>query len=247
MYTSADFENFRTQNKLPELDQLRDYSPEEVAQLLLRIFKSYSNAFIPGDAVGNLSDRGYGRNAEAERVFMEGVAFLERYGLLVEELRRYSGTGRGRVLSRQREQLASSASDLTDFISRIRDPRTLLHPGIQANALPLFDRGPKHFETAVFEAFKSVEIAVRDAAGLPNELVGTKLMNQAFGLGGKLRDPKGDPGEEDGIRSLFSGAVASYKNPASHRNVLWEDGKAVLRALIFASELLGIVDSRKPD
>lgn len=238
-----ELEAFRSQNHFPDREQFLDYSPEEAAQLLLRFFRDRQEAFVAGEAVKSISDRAYGGNEQVERVLMEGIAFLERYGLIVQEIRRYT-PGTGRVLSRQGEQLARSTSDFVDFISRISDPQTLLHPEIRANALPLYERGPKYFETSVFQAFKSVEVAVREAAGLPDSLIGIKLMNQAFGPTGKLRDPNGESGEEEGVRNVFAGAIAAYKNPASHREVEQRDPKSVLRALLLASELMYIIDER---
>lgn len=238
--------HFRSQQGLPEREELLNYTPEEAAHLMLRLVRKNSLAFIPGETVQAMSDGGYGRDEEVERVLMEGVAYLERYGLLVEDLRRYSGTGRGRVLSRQGKELAESESQLTGFMSGIKDPRALLHPDIIANALPIYDRGPRHFGTAVFAAFHCVEVAVRDATGLSDSDIGVNLMNRAFGSGGKLRRIDLDPGEEDGIRNLFGGAIGAFKNPSSHRKVAWNDSIGVLRSLMLASELLAIVDERAP-
>ena len=72
-------------------------------------------------------------------------------------------------------------------------------------------------------------------------------MNEAFKPKvGPLTD-KGLPEPEQlGLRSLFSGAIAYYKNPESHRNVL-ADPIEVAEILFFASLLLRIVDSRLRD
>lgn len=42
---------------------------------------------VPGEIVSFISERAYGKDRNVERVLMEGVAYLERYGLIVEELR----------------------------------------------------------------------------------------------------------------------------------------------------------------
>jgi hypothetical protein len=52
------------------------------------------------------------------------------------------------------------------------------HPAITASTFALFARG--HYDTVVFEAFRAVEIAVRDASGSPQDLVGVALMRKAF-------------------------------------------------------------------
>lgn len=76
------------------------------------------------------------------------------------------------------------------------------------------------FNVAAFQAMKAVEVAVRDASGLPNDLLGTKLMRKAFDSGkGPLTDPLAEDGEKEARSALFAGAIGSYKNPHSHRDV----------------------------
>jgi uncharacterized protein (TIGR02391 family) len=77
-------------------------------------------------------------------------------------------------------------------------------------------------------ATKEVEVAVRTAAALPDSLVGTKLMQEAFrppkvpndpSTAGPLWQPDSDPGEAVATMELFKGAIGLFKNPASHRRV----------------------------
>ena len=53
-----------------------------------------------------------------------------------------------------------------------------LHPRLEGKIRPIFLLGD--YETAAFKAMKEVEVRVRELAGLPNELIGVKLMRQAF-------------------------------------------------------------------
>jgi uncharacterized protein (TIGR02391 family) len=236
--------NFRQQQGLPDKEQLLAYSPEEAAQLVLKLVPKDRPAFIPGDVIRHMSDSGYGGDLEVDHALMEGVAYLERYGLLIEDLRSYTGSGRGRALSRQGRELAQSPAGLTNFIASIKDPRALLHSDITAKALPLYERGREFFDEAATAALKAVEVAVRKGGGFSESEIGVPLMRKAFGEGGPLRDPKGDPGEENGYRELFGGAIAVYKNPPSHRFVDWRDSLSVLRILILASELLHTIEER---
>jgi len=238
------YSQFRAQQSLPEREQLLAYSPEEAAQLLIRLFPKDRPSFVPADTVRRIIDSGYGRNEDLDRVLMEGVAYLDRYGLLVGEFRAYSGSAMGRMLSRQGKELAESGTKLTDFITTITDPRALLHRDIVATALPLYERGPQFFDSAVAAGMKCVEVAVRQAGGFTDSDLGVPLMRRAFGEGGPLRNVYGDPGEENGYRELFSGAMAVYKNPPSHRYVGWRDSLSVLRILVMASELLHTVEDR---
>jgi len=65
----------------------------------------------------------------------------------------------------------------------------LLHPTVEVRVSAHFLRGV--YDTSVFEAFREVEVAVRDAAGLAMTDVGVDLMRRAFGPGGPLADPSG--------------------------------------------------------
>ena len=76
------------------------------------------------------------------------------------------------------------------------------------------------YDTAVFEAMKAVEVAVREAAGLTAGDIGKDLMRKAFHVEtGRLTDITAEPGERQARSDLFAGAMDSYKNPHSHRNV----------------------------
>ena len=56
-------------------------------------------------------------------------------------------------------------------------PRTL-DVTLAQKVYGLFLRG--NYETAVFQAFKEIEVLARKACTLPNSVVGTDLMRQAF-------------------------------------------------------------------
>ena len=59
--------------------------------------------------------------------------------------------------------------------------------------------------TAVFEAFKLVEVNVKDKAGLPASTVGVNLINDAFNpTSGKFEHPEAQTNaEKDGLHFLF--------------------------------------------
>lgn len=98
------------------------------------------------------------------------------------------------------------------------------------------------YETASFAAMKAVEVEVRRAAGLPNELVGVNLMRRAFSpKDGLLADPEAEGGEQQATADLFAGAIGTYKNPASHRTVRFDDAMEAAEVVQLADLLLRIV------
>ena len=68
-------------------------------------------------------------------------------------------------------------------------------------------------------------------------------MRKAFGTNGPLLDGAATGGEQTARMELFAGAIGSYKNPSSHRNVGLSDPKEAADIIHLANNLLRIVDS----
>lgn len=98
------------------------------------------------------------------------------------------------------------------------------------------------YELAAFAAMREVEIRVRDLSGSDASLVGVKLMRRAFGEKGPLADPKLDEGERVGVMELFAGAIGTYKNPPSHRQVDYADPIEASEVVLLADLLMRMLD-----
>ena len=120
----------------------------------------------------------YPRNRQAAiaLAFSEAWAWLEAQGLIVPAAET-NGRNGFRVLSRRARRFASEAEFASYAVARML-PREALHPKIADKVWMAFMRG--EFDVAAFQAMKAVEVAVRDATGLPDSLLGTKLMQAAF-------------------------------------------------------------------
>ncbi|MFJ5048289.1 TIGR02391 family protein [Streptomyces sp. NPDC088719] len=148
-------------------------------------------------------------------------------------------------------ELAKNSTGLGRFEAgeRLSGP---LHPALEGPVRTNFHLG--EYELASFAAMKAVEVAVREASGLDNSLVGVHLMRTAFQpykngkAGGPLADAEAEGGEQEAASSLFAGAIGAYKNPSSHRTVKFDDPIEAAEIIQFANLLLRCCSSSpRPD
>ncbi len=137
-----------------------------------------------------------------------------------------------------------SKTDLQGLLNARLLPKGFLHYDLCASAWPAFIRGD--LDTAVFSAFKAVEIAVRDAGGFAKESVGVDLMRQAFHANtGPLRDANAPVAEREALSHLFAGSAGYFRNPTAHQDVHLTDPHEAMEMIVFASHLLRITEQRK--
>jgi uncharacterized protein (TIGR02391 family) len=239
---------------VPDPDVLLAMTPEELGAKLLFLLRKrpgqgssfiltnlidslWRTSFLPGQG----SPYPGARRAEIDLALAEAWSWLLAQGLLVQQP---SAVGtHAYVLSRR----AKRFEDETDFrryaVARMLQKETL-HPRIADDVWIDFMRGK--FDVAVFQAMKAVEVAVRDASRLPSELVGVSLMREAFKpTSGPLADHTAEKGEQEAQSALFAGAIGSYKNPQSHRDVNLDSPLDALEIIMLANHLLRIVDIRR--
>ncbi len=117
-----------------------------------------------------------------------------------------------------------------------------LHPLIAHRVRREFLSG--EYESAVLMAFREVEIRVRNLGAFDNSKIGVKLMQEAFSpnVPGPLLDSTLERGEQEAMMYLFAGAIGSFKNPSSHRQVDYGDATVASEAVLLADLLLRILD-----
>jgi uncharacterized protein (TIGR02391 family) len=233
---------------IPNCEDVLRLEPEQLAGILLEIlleidgsdrqFLHRENFFNQFMATQNYPATHGGEVAQAT---LEAWMWLEREGFLTPRL----GNGAyGWLDLSRRAKRAANRSGVGAYRKAALLPFAELHPIIASSVYPMFLRGD--YDTAVFQAFKEVEISVRSAAGLGNDRLGCTLMREAFTpKNGPLSDTQEVPGEQTALMELFAGAIGYFKNPGSHREVELTAIEAA-EDIMLASRLLRIVDSRTP-
>jgi uncharacterized protein (TIGR02391 family) len=216
-------QNFPAQQDILEMD------PEELGAHVLRYMtrpQAETNRFnflvmvYPG--------------AIAER-FMEAWGWLEREGFIAHRPNDMHGLSFFVTRSGQR---VAAEENFEAWRKAAIFPEGL-DPIIMRAVKPLFTRGD--YDTAVFRAFKEVEIRIRRKhPSLANEY-GVDLMNKAFGdKNGVLMT--GNKKDRQSARELFAGAFGLCRNPSAHHEIKFDDPREVVDMICFANQLLRIVD-----
>lgn len=137
---------------------------------------------------------------------------------------------RGRLLNDPLDVLSLSARDIL--------PKAFLHPIIAEKSAPIFRAGS--YDSAVFDAFKQVEIAVREATG--EKADSSKLMKAVFNVEKGVLNKLTEGAEREGLMFVFAGAMQLFRNASGHRNQNLTPQEAA-HLLIHASYLMTLLES----
>jgi uncharacterized protein (TIGR02391 family) len=171
------------------------------------------------------------------KALMTGWGYLEREGLIAE-----MPTKPGWYFITEKGKTIQSREDLNAYRASTMLPKYILHPVIAKKVETAFLNA--EYDTAVFQALREVEVAVRNASGSSPTDIGAQLMRKAFDpKTGPLRDDAAIDMEKTAICEMFAGLIGAYKTPRSHRHVVLDAAEAA-EIIIFASHLLKIADAR---
>lgn len=115
-----------------------------------------------------------------------------------------------------------------------------LHPVIKKVSGKLFKDG--HYESAIFEAYKAIEVHVKKKSGVTNR-EGKDLMAYVFKRDNPVirlnpLNTRSDRDEQEGFQFIFMGAMIGIRNPKAHDLIVQNDAHRTLEYLSLASLLL---------
>jgi uncharacterized protein (TIGR02391 family) len=231
---------------IPNPDTLLEMEPEELGGVLLhhsdRLMQSgllHHQHIMYFDHAMSLRDR-HPAFENVTLAILEAMQWLETAGLVMPAPGQNGQSG-FRVLTRRGRRLRDTGT-AQQFKAASLLPREMIHPKLNEECWPLFVKGSH--DLAVFAAFKTVEVNVRAAAGLPDSLTGVDLMRAAFNEKGALADKTAHPTEIKSLENMIAGAFGCIRNPVGHRDVGLDASKGSAEMIVMASFFLRVVDDR---
>lgn len=232
---------------LPPPEELLQLEPEEVAVFLLdylcdcdeqeRGHLNRYNFTLDDNIVHYAGDK----TKEVGNLIMEAWCWLEKKGMLAPQPNNFGSDWR--YVTKKGFKYRRKV-DLETYRKGYLLRRENVDKSLFDNVYNLFIRGD--YDTAVFRAYKEVEVRVREKAGLPADLLGVNLMRQAFNPAyGPLSDMEALPAERQATSDLFAGSIGLFKNPSSHRKVNLDDAAEAAEIILFANYLLRLVERCK--
>jgi uncharacterized protein (TIGR02391 family) len=234
----------------PKVELLLAAPDLELERVLLRHVVEYCadgmHPMVTRDSISNalFETGGYPYSIQArsdvERVIAGAWKGLD-YAGYIEEPDPENGKNGFRVPS-AKGRSAYAATDYTGVRMRSKFTRDMFHPGLPDAAWNAFTVGD--YDTAIFEAFKSLEVAVRTKGGFASTDFGAALMKKAFDPDtGPLRDKSASRGRRVARCELFTGAFGEIRNPKGHNDPTIADAVVAAEELMAASVLRRIVDN----
>ena len=115
-----------------------------------------------------------------------------------------------------------------------------LHPTIIRHSGTLYTS--RHYDEAIFNAFKALETEIRSKSGMALQDLGTGLISKVMNPNSPVIKFSDVPAEQEAFHSLYRGAIGAFKNPHSHRFVKVNNHRDTLDLLRFASLLMRLLE-----
>lgn len=223
---------------LPPLEDLLSMEPEELAPIVLKYLETQPNINRYNFSLhSHEMVQHFGRQVDdVYKILMETWMWLEVNGFLAPK----PGTQDGWAFVTRKGKTIVSAQDFSSYQKGNLLPPGGLDPILVTKVRPTFIRGD--YETAIFQAFREVEVRVRAKGGFAETDIGVALMRDAFKIKtGPLTDKTAPVAEQEAKQHLFAGAIGFLKNPTSHRVVSYTDPNQAADLIRFANQLLKLI------
>lgn len=199
----------------PPIETVLELEPEELAPFVLKHLSGADKInrynYTLGSSSG-IQDYAGEHLRDFQKRLMEAFVWLEREIFLAPLP---DEQGEWRYITKRGEEVLKENSFLA-YSQGLLLPSENLHSILVKKVKHLFLRGD--YDVAIFQAFKSVEVLVRDKGGYDKSDIGVPLMRKAFHPDtGKLTNSHSGTSERQAMMELFSGAIGLFKNPTSHR------------------------------
>ncbi|MDF1596181.1 MAG: TIGR02391 family protein [Acidimicrobiia bacterium] len=214
-------------------DQLCSLSIDRLGLVVLAHLEE-TGEWHSGNFVKGAAQRGV--SVPAQRCLVEAVNWLVAKGLIARGTPGQSGS-EAVFVTRLGQSVLEEGLRRVNAAERLHEDLHHLLTKVRSQFLL------GEYELAAFAAMREVEIRVRELADADSALIGVKLMREAFkNDGGPLSDPNLDPGERVGVMELFAGAIGTFKNPPSHRQVDYTDPIEASEVVFLADLLMRLLD-----
>lgn len=227
--------------RFPTFNDVVTSRPEDLGAEIVFDLQRRPTFFSPSNYPSDLS-RHYSEERptrEFASAVAEAIDWARRELLLVQN---FGSTPPSDALMLSRRGLTFTREHIKRLRLERLLPDFLLHDRVRRACIDIFNTG--HHQAAVFEAFRELEIAVREAAGYSTDQHGRPMIMNAFNSDGPLVDTSAIASEQEAMRFLMAGSIGLFKNPRSHRNIELDDPQESAELLILASHLLRIVETR---
>lgn len=204
-------------NNFPPIETVLEMEPSELAPFVLKDLNDIDQINRYNYTLrtsGDMQDYAGGHIKDFQERLMEAFIWLEREMFIAPQP---DSQGEWRFITKSGERVLRE-EDFSAYKKGFLLPSENLHPIFIRKVKPLFLRGD--YDTAIFQAFKAIEIQVRKVGGYAKSDLGVDLMRKAFNpQTGKLSNTHSLPAEKEAMSNLFSGAIGLFKNPVSHRDI----------------------------
>lgn len=225
----------------PPIETVLEMEPEEFAPFVLKDIQKKPSINRHNYTLASTEIIEYAGREHLEELqerLMEAFIWLEREMFVAPKP---GQEGEWRFITR-RGIKALQEEDFSSYVKGSLLSSETLHPILVRKVKPLFLRGD--YDTAIFQAFKIIEVQVRKTGRHTKGDIGVSLMRKAFHpQTGSLTNTHSEKSEKQAMSDLFSGAIGLFKNPVSHRfieTISPEDAADLIRFANFLLKMLGV-------